>query len=249
LKAAVILTASEGSFLGLAGALREKSVEVLQRPLIAFAEPSDWQPLDAALDHLSSYRAIALTSPRAGKAVTDRVRVRGIAWPRNPAPAVWAAGQATAASLEEWVGAVHLPDGMEQETNGAAAQLARAMLSARVMGPVLFPCGDRRREELPSVLRSSGVRVDDVVCYRTVMADPSEARAAAAEGALVVVASPSVIELLDRGCPGTQRPSLIAVGPTTATAARDAGWTPAAVADQPTASGVLEAIIGLLARR
>lgn len=181
--------------------------------------------------------------------MTERVRARGILWPQSSGPAVWAAGQATAASLENWLGPTHLPDGVQQESDGAAAQLARAMVAARVSGPVLFPCGDRRRDELPSVLKEAGIGVHDVVCYRTVLAEPSEARAAASEGALVVVASPSVVELLARACPTAERPKLIAVGPTTAKAARDAGWTPAAVAQQPTTSGVLEAITGLLARR
>jgi uroporphyrinogen-III synthase len=249
MRAAVVLTASEGSFPGLADALRERSVEVLKRPLIGFAAPSDWGPLDAALDRASDYRAIAFTSPRATKAVTDRVRARGIPWPQSPGPSVWAAGQATAVSLEGGLGPAHVPEGAEQESDGAAAQLARAMVAANVIGPVLFPCGDRRRDELPSLLRASGIRVDDVVCYRTVLAQPSEVRAAASEGALLVVASPSVIELLARACPAGDRPDLVAVGPTTAAAAREAGWTPAAVADQPTASRVLEAITGLLARR
>jgi uroporphyrinogen-III synthase len=249
MKAAVILTASEGSFPGLADALREKSVEVIERPLIGFTAPLDWGPFDAALDRASRYRAIAFTSPRAGKAMTDRVRARGIPWPPGPTPAVWAAGQATAASLENWLGPTHVPDGVEQESDGAAAQLARAMVAARVTGPVLFPCGERRRDELPSVLRTAGILVHDVVCYRTVLADASEAQAAASAGALVLVASPSVVELLARACSAAERPDLVAVGPTTAAAARDAGWTPAAVADQPTASGVLAAITRLLARR
>jgi uroporphyrinogen-III synthase len=249
MRGAVVLTASEGSFPGLADALRERSVEVLKRPLIGFAAPSDWGPVDAALDRASSYRAIAFTSPRAAKAVADRVRTRAIPWPQRPGPTVWAAGQTTAASLEEWLGPAHVPDGVEQESDGAAAQLARAMVAARVTGPVLFPCGDRRRDELPSVLRASGIRVDDVVCYRTVLAQPSEARAVASEGALLVVASPSVIELLARACPAGEKPDLVAVGPTSAAAALEAGWTPAAVANQPTATGVLEAITGLLGRR
>lgn len=248
MKAAVILTVSEGSFPGLADALRERSVEIIKRPLITFAPPSDWRPLDAALDRAGQYRAIAFTSPRAGKAVTDRIRSRGIPWPPSSAPAVWAAGQATAASLENCLGPAHLPDEVEQEGEGAAVHLAWAMVAARVGGPVLFPCGDRRRDEFSSVLSGAGIHVDEVVCYRTVLAEPSEARAAVSEGALVVVGSPTVVELLARACSAAERPDLVAVGPTTATAARDAGWTPAAVAQQPTAGGVFEAITGLLAR-
>jgi uroporphyrinogen-III synthase len=249
MKNSVVLTSSEDSFPGLADALRERSFEVLKRPLIAFAAPSDWGPLDRALERASNYGAIAFTSPRAGKAVTERIRARGIPWPQSPGPAVWATGQATAASLADWAGPILVPGGAEQEGDGAAAVLARAMVAAGVTGPVLFPCGDRRREELPSVLESSGIRVHDVGCYRTVLAQPSEARAAASEGALLVVASPSVVELLALACPADERPDLVAVGPTTAAAARRAGWNSLAVAEQPNSSGVLQAIAGLLARR
>jgi uroporphyrinogen-III synthase len=249
MRGAVIVTASEGSFPGLADALRERSIEVIHRPLIGFAPPSDWGPLDAALDRASTYDAIALTSPRAGKAVADRVSARGISWPQIPGQGVWATGQATAASLDERFGSVHVPHGVEQESAGAAAQLARAMVAARLTGSVLFPCGDRRRDELPSVLRTAGIKVDEVVCYRTVLAQPSDARAAASRGALLVVASPSVLQLLARACPAGERPDLLAVGPTTAGTARELKWTPAAVAGAPTVSGVFEAITSLLAQR
>jgi len=78
---AIVLTSSEGSFPGLAEALRDRGLEVLERPLIRFARPDDWGPLDAALKRASSYQAIALTSPRAAESVVARVRACGIAWP------------------------------------------------------------------------------------------------------------------------------------------------------------------------
>ncbi len=63
--------------------------------------------------------------------------------------------------------------------SGAAAALAAAMLEAGVAGPVLFPCGEIRRDELPTRLRHEGIEVDEVVCYRSVLADEAAARAAA----------------------------------------------------------------------
>ena len=41
---------------------------------------------------------------------------------------------------------------------GAGSILASAMLAGRVGSPVLFPCGDSRRDELPAVLKAAGIR-------------------------------------------------------------------------------------------
>ena len=123
------------------------------------------------------------------------------------------------------------------------------MLEAKVPGPVLFPCGEIRRDELPAELRKQGVEVEEVVCYRSVLADEAEARAAAARGTVLVVASPTVVDLLIRACPRPTRPELLAVGPTTAASARAAGWSPAAVATEPSARALASAIRDLLDKR
>jgi len=129
---------------------------------------------------------------------------------------------------------------------GAAAALATAMLAAGVRGPVLFPCGETRREELSTRLRHDGVEVEEVVCYRSVLAGESEARRAAIAADVLVVASPTVVDLLARCCPAEDRPSLLAVGPTTAAAARASGWPPAAVAAEPTVEALLAEVRALL---
>jgi uroporphyrinogen-III synthase len=123
------------------------------------------------------------------------------------------------------------------------------MIQEAVSGPVLFPCGDARRDELPRVLGESGIEVHEVVCYRSVLADEFQARTAAATGTVLVVASPSVAGLLARACPRATRPELLAVGPTTAASARAAGWSPAAVANEPTTRSLSSAIRDLLANR
>ncbi|HYF40391.1 MAG TPA: uroporphyrinogen-III synthase [Gemmatimonadales bacterium] len=131
----------------------------------------------------------------------------------------------------------------------AAASLAHAMLEAGVGSPVLFPCGDRRRDELPQLLESGGVQVDEVVCYRSVLASPREAGAAILGSTIVIVASPSVAALLAEACPRPSRPLLVASGKATADAAQAAGWSPAAVAAEPSPSALAAAITGLLAAR
>jgi uroporphyrinogen-III synthase len=123
------------------------------------------------------------------------------------------------------------------------------MIQEGLSGPVLFPCGDVRRDELPKELGQRGIEVHEVVCYRSVLADESQARTAAATGTVLVVASPSVADLLARACPCAPRPELLAVGPTTAASARAAGWSPAVVASEPTVRALSAAILDLLASR
>lgn len=228
-------------------ALRAIPVLVEEHPLLTFAPPADWDSLDSALDRWDSFAAVAFTSPRAAAAVLERLAGRR---PRDQnIPMVWAGGGATKDALGEAMPQVLTPDEADAERLGAAEALARAMLDAGVVGPVLFPCGDSRREELPERLRSRGVEVEEVVCYRSVLASESAAHAAAARGTVLVVASPTVADLLVRACPPNARPDLLAVGPTTAASARASGWMPAAVASSPSAGALAAAVKDVLARR
>jgi uroporphyrinogen-III synthase len=246
----VVVTASTGSFPGLAEALRAIPVLVEEHPLLSFAPPADWSSLDSALDRLHSYGAMAFTSPRAAAAVVDRMAGRR---PRRlqgqSIPMVWAGGPATEAALGDVLGRIRTPIDADAATLGAAEALARAMLDAGVAGPVLFPCGDSRRDELPEQLRSHGITVDEIVCYRSVLVSESAARAVAARGSVLVVASPTVADLLVRACPPDSRPDLLAVGPTTAASARASGWSPAAIASQPSVEALAAAVRNVLARR
>lgn len=245
----VVLTASAGTFPGLVEALRAIPVLVEEHPLINFAPPPDWSLLNAALDRLDSYDAVAFTSQRAAAAVVDRMAARGRRPQGQKTPMVWAGGPATEAALGQALGRVRTPSEADAAMLGAAEALGRAMLAARIGGPVLFPCGDSRRDELPERLRSHGITVDEVVCYRSVLASESAAHAAAARGTVLVVASPTVADLLVRACPPDARPDLLAVGPTTAASARASGWSPAAVASTPSVEALTAAVRNVITRR
>lgn len=249
--ATVLVTASAGTFPGLADALRRIPVGVEEVPLITFAPPLDWRPVDAAVRDLGRYAAVAFTSPRSAQAFAERVAVLGGAGARTEA---WAAGAGTGQALGGTLGEVRRPAEGEVGKRGAAAALASALAAALQAagrsGPVLFPCGDIRRDELPSRLRDDGIAVEEVVCYRSVLAGESEARRAVQRVQIVVVASPSVADLLARACPPGGRPALLAVGPTTAAAARSSGWPPAGVAKRPTTEALVAGVRALmLARR
>lgn len=245
----VVVTASAGTFPGLVDALKAIPVAVEERSLLDFTSPADWKPLDVALDRFAKYGAVAFTSPRAARAVVERIEFRGRRPERGTTATVWAGGPATAAALADKLDPVRTPRVDEAARLGAAGALARAMVDAGVLGPVLFPCGQLRREELPERLRSAGVEVEEVECYRSVLASEPEARMVAARGTVLVVTSPSVAVLLARACPPDARPDLLAVGPTTAAAARESGWLPTAVAAQPSAEALAAAVRALVMRR
>jgi uroporphyrinogen-III synthase len=243
----IVLTASAGSFAGLGAALEPSGVRVEEHPLISFGPPRSWIPLDSALTDLSSFGTIAFTSPRAARAVLQRSREIKVSWPRGQRPLIWATGSATKAALEDFLPRVRTPE----TTNGAAGSavvLGRAIVASGAAGPVLFPCGENRREELPAVLREHGLEVREVVCYRSLLASASEAGKALARGRLIVVASPSVMQLLAEACAPADRPRLVAVGATTAASARALGWVPAAVAREPSTQGIAAALNSLLAQ-
>jgi uroporphyrinogen-III synthase len=244
----VVLTLSPDSFPGLADRIRELAVPVEERPLLSFAPPVDWSPVDRALGRLSRYDALAFTSPRAATAFVGRRRHLGSSSNRDDAlPPTWTGGRGTAAALAPLAVVTRAAPDDETGRIGAAAALAAAMLAAGVEGPVLFPCGELRRDELPTRLRHEGVEVDEVVCYRSVLADEAAARAAADRAAILVVASPSVADLLARASVVGERPPMLAVGPTTAAAARASGWAPAAVAARPDVEALVAGVRSLVA--
>jgi len=241
-----VITASRGTFPGLLDSLRALPVAVEERPLLTFAPPSDWGPVDSALERWHEFESIALTSPRAARAFSARVSERKMVPGDSARPQVWAGGTTTASAVSDSLGRVQVPTESEVGELGSAGALARAMLAAGVRGPVLFPCGDLHREELPARLRDSGIEVEEVVCYRSVLAAEADARAAAERAEVLVVASPSVADLLARACPPGIRPALLAVGPTTAAAARASGWPPAAVASRPSTEALTGSVRSLL---
>lgn len=246
----IVLTGTADTLPGLAELLRAQGLAVDERPLLQVGPPESWAPLDAALLrlHEGHYTAIALTSPRAAEAFRQRMQAGGMTWPMPVLRTVtiWAAGAGTANAVSDLGAEIRAPEPDEVGRLGAAAALARILVDAGVAGPVLFPCGDRHRDDLPRALRTHDITVDEVVCYRAVPASEDDAREVSAHAAVVVVTSPTVADLLARSCPADARPALLAIGPTTAAASEAAGWPAAAVATTPTVAAIAAAARSLL---
>jgi uroporphyrinogen-III synthase len=239
----VVLTTAPGTLAGLADTLRAEGITVREAPLLSFGPPADWAPVDQAIFRLQDFRAVAVTSPRAAQAFAARLALHRVSPPRGQE--AWATGEATAEPLRDLFEPVHTPSSLVTVDAGAGSMLATAMVAARVESPVLYACGDTRRDDVPAVLRAAGVLVEEVICYRSVLAEPDEARRAVRGADVLLVASPKVVALVARVCPADERPALVVIGPTTATAARVAGWAPAGVARRPTVEAAADRIRAL----
>ena len=115
---------------------------------------------------------------------------------------------------------------------------------------VLLPASSLADPALADGLRRAGWEVEQVAAYTTTTTDASDlppglARTWATGGVdAVILTAPSttraVLELLGSPPPGTR---LVAIGATTAAAARELGLPVAAIASSPTPEGLLQAVI------
>jgi len=178
------------------------------------------------------YAGLILTSPRAVEALRDFDLA---AWRDHPTFVVGprTAGEATKLGLR--------PVGAE---SGSADDLADVIIAHSFEQPLLFVCGDRRRDTLPDRLCAADVTFEEVVVYRTLgdadeLADTVERM----QPEWLVFFSPSGVETAEvLAGPSWNRIRKAAIGPTTAEALRAAGLPPAAVADAPTPEALAAAL-------
>lgn len=209
-------------------------------PVLSFTFPNQ-SALGSRLEQRDRYGALIATSPRVGSALgsvfDERPDLR-TAWEDAPAYAV---GPKTATSLGD-VG-LH-PIG---ENAGSAEALADKIIGEERDKPLLFLCGNRRRDELPDQLSSARVAFDELIVYETHTRDdltmpPPD------DGTWLVFFSPSGIEAVEKsgwgngnGLPGYR---IAAIGPTTGGELEAAGYSVEAIASEPSPKGVVAAITG-----
>ena len=104
MRGTVVVTSSAGTFPGLLEALEAIPVPVEECPLMEFAPPLDWRPVDQALDRLTEFDAVAVTSPRAARAFAERVMEQGKKEGFLKRPRLWAgARRRPTRSAPSWV--------------------------------------------------------------------------------------------------------------------------------------------------
>ena len=212
-------------------------------PLIRTGPPQDPEPLDRALADLAAgrYRWLALTSAAGVAAVLTRAAELGLGHPVPEGTSVAAVGAATAAALRlGGVGVDLVPSGPGSAVTLLAAWPSPQSPTDRVLAPVSALAADTLTEGLTD----KGYLVDRVTAYATEPLPPPERITADLRRGVfdaILFTSPSTVTALAEVeiSDGT---ALVAIGASTAAALRDAGRPVHAVADQPSAQGLVSAL-------
>jgi uroporphyrinogen-III synthase len=232
-------------------ALRERGFRATCRPVLRFAFAGDddfgGDDAGAALRHPDRWAGLVLTSPRAAQALEEMLRWlpdQVAAWEAKPAFAV---GPKTAAELRAGGLAPTGEESGDAEALGSViAKNVRSNEEAAAERPLLFLCGNRRREALPNRLRAEEVPFEERVVYETHLRTGPWLTSDGSDEAFpewAVFFSPSGVEAVQQSNEaGWAAVRTAALGSTTAAALREAGWPPAAVAQVPSPDALAEAL-------
>ena len=172
-------------------------------------------------------RMLAFTSARAVElfCAAARVDLRG--------RSAFAGGPATAAAVH-----AHGMTPIAATLGSGGRALAERIRTSPPPAGILFPCAEERHPDLEDGLRAAQIAVVPLPVYRTEQLPPNAVDVPA--GATVVFASPSAV----RAWAAAPRPRArhVAIGQSTAAAMRDAGVPCDAVADEPTAAGLIRSL-------
>jgi uroporphyrinogen III methyltransferase/synthase len=226
----------------LRDALRAEGAEIVEASVIRIAEPSDGgAALDAAVDALSSYDWVVVTSANGAQRLLDSVAdARAFA-----GVSIAAIGPATAAVLRAGnLVADLVPDRYIAESLVDAFPPVPA-----VGGRVLLVRAAVARDVVPDGLRSAGWTVDVVEAYRTEPVSLEEDQLAAiADADIVTFTSSSTVDAFVAQVDHERRPSIVAcIGPVTARTAEQHGLAVDVTAPVHTVDGLVEALVGFMA--
>lgn len=215
-------------------AFERAGLRAVCEPVLAFAFPHQSE-LRVQLERRDHYEALIATSPRVATAL-ERLFAdnEGLAQSWNGSTA-YAVGPKTAKRLQD-IGL--RPTGAEA---GDAAALARRIIDDP-SAPLLFLCGNRRRDTLPNRLQAADVPFDEIVVYETRLRE--DLTLPQSEGSVwLAFFSPSGLEAVKQaGFIDLSEYRLAAIGSTTGGVLEEAGHSVEAVAAEPSPDGLVSAI-------
>ena len=244
----VIITRAAAQSETLAGELSARGAIPVVVPLVSFADPEDFGPLDAAIEKLQQFDWLIFTSAQAVRSVVNRAGElnRSLIQQGNRLR-IAVVGPVTAEAGRK----AGLPVEYVAETHTGAA-LAEELRDRLKGAKALLPRSDRANPDLPAALKRHGARVTEVIAYRTLRPEAVDEQnlRRIAEGAAdaVLFFSPSAVQNFVDLFGGEHLKALqdklaiVAVGPVTATALDKAGTRRIVKARDTTAAAVVEAL-------
>jgi uroporphyrinogen-III synthase len=241
----VLVTRPKERSADLVFLLEDEGAEVESLPLLELLPPDDPRPLLAAAEQIHRYAWIAFASPSGVSALADALRQVGTERKLSEVKLA-AVGPRTAKAIEDHGWALTIAS--EDSHGHGLADSIRPFLDAT--SEVLVPAAQEGRRELVEDLLEAGAKVTWVAAYKSAKAslDAEVWRSLAASPPQVVLfASPRTAEAFLEGGDDAQalltKVRRVAIGPTTARALEQLGFAPHAVAERPTASDFVEAVV------
>jgi uroporphyrinogen-III synthase len=242
----------------LSSGLRELGAKVLEIPFIEIRKPRSYKALDKALQNLSGYDWLILTSVNGVEALWERVRTLRVKTRDLAHLKIVAIGPATRQAVEEHGLKVSVMP-KEYVAESVVASLQRKVKGKRV----LLARARVARDVIPRELGKLGARVDVVEAYETVIPQSSRKslrsalkRRESRPGLITFTSSSTVknfVELLGKGR-GRGRPrhtsrkllegmKFASIGPVTSSTLRDLGLSVDIEARNYTIPGLIDAIV------
>lgn len=245
----IVVTRARAQASDLIRCLADLGAECLEYPTIETMPPTDWRPLDNAIENLCGYNWLIFTSVNGVKFFFQRLFALGKDVRALNRLNTAAIGPATAEEL--------LSFGLQSDIipeSYRAESIIEAFAGRKISGQkILLPRAEEARPILPAELIKMGARVDEVTAYRTLpVADNSEQLIQLlAENAIDVVTftSSSTVRNFKSLLPDQKVKDLIkgvtiaSIGPITSETAGKLGFDVHISADTYTIPGLCEAIV------
>lgn len=244
----IVVTRASEQARGLSRLLGELGARVLEIPVLTIVPVAgrERELLTAAVDRAvaGDYQGLLFTSSNA-VAFFDACLVAHDCVASAVRCALFAVGQATAQALIERGYA--LPRVAAKALAESLLLTIRAEFGAALAGRrLLWPCARQARQALVASLRHDGAWLDAVVVYDTSPVTDGPGLPAGETIDWLTFASPSAVRaFLQRF--GRIAARVACIGAVTAEAARDAGWSVAAIADEQSAQGLAAALVKAVA--
>ena len=245
----IVVTRARQQASDLVHKLAEAGAECIQCPTIKVAPPSDWTPLDQAIQTLDQYAWIVFTSVNGVDYFFQRLSDKGMDVRALGHIKTACIGPATADRLRSW--------GLFSDIipkNYRAESVVEAFATTPIKGlKVLLPRAMEARSVLPEELTRMGAMVSEVTAYEThQVADAADSMIEGLEAGtidMVTFTSSSTVKNFHRLLPKDRIDALMktvtvaSIGPITSQTARDLGFHVAIEAQSYTIPGLVQAII------
>lgn len=244
----VVVTRAIEQSDSLCSDLQTRGATPVLLPLISFAPPENFAPLDAALHDFSQFDWLFLTSQNVLRSLLERCASLKISLPAAVGNVqIAAVGPATAHAASD-VGLTITHVAENHQGLALAEELHAELLGCRVF----LPRSDRANPELPEALRRLGAQVVEAIAYRTVRpGDPDPAvLSAVSDGdadAILFFSPTAVLHFRDllgeaKFRAVQEKAVFAAIGPVTARALQDAGAERIISAKDTTVPAVIAAL-------